>query len=363
MSADWSALRGPLAAWLLDRMEGARHVEVGELDTHGSGYSAETIVVPLRVTRGNDTHEERVVLRKEVDEPAIYPQQAVGLDVEVEIQYRAMDALHRASKVPLAPLVGYEADRSVLGTPFFVMGFVEGDVPVLDPAYTKEGFFFDARPEERQRMLRTGLETLAEFHRVPWREAGFDWLVTPGTTPGSSAQIELWAAFGERELRGRVHPIFEAGVEYLRAHLPDPEEERATLCVSWGDSRPGNIIWQDFTPACLTDFENIAIGPPELDLGWWLMFDRTCHEVLSAPRLPGEPTRDEQRDLYAEAAGRDVGDMHYWEVLAATRYCAIVARVMNRYEERALLPADHTVWRNNPPTTVLAGLLEMDPDA
>ncbi len=298
-------------------------------------------------------------MRKEVDEPAVYPQQAPGLDVEVEIQFRAMEGLKRASDLPLAPLLGYEPDPAVLGTPFFVMRFVEGEVPVLDPAYTKEGFFFDATPDQRHQMLKSGLETLADFHRIGWREAGFDWLVPPGTTPGASAQIGLWAAFGQQELRGRVHPVFEAGIAHLRGVLPEKE----TLCVSWGDSRPGNIIWHDFVPACLTDFENIAIGTPELDLGWWLMFDRTCHEVVGAPRLPGEPTREEQRVLYCEAAGRDVGDMHYWEVLAATRYCAIVARVMNRYEARGLLPADHTVWRNNPPTTVLAGLLEIDPEA
>lgn len=357
MSDERNALREPLAEWLAFRIEGASAVEVGELDAHGSGYSAETIVVPLRVTRGSETTEERVVLRKEVDEPAIYPQQAPGLDVEVEIQFRAMELLGKQSSLPLAPLLGYEADPSVLGTPFFVMGFVEGDVPVLEPAYTKEGFFVDAAPEDRHRMLANGLATLADFHRVDWQAAGFDWLVPPGATPGASAQIELWAAYCERELRGRVHPIFEAGIAHLRENLPEKE----TLCVSWGDSRPGNVIWRDFTPVCLTDFENIAIGTPELDLGWWLMFDRSCHEVVSAPRLPGEPTREEQRDLYSEAAGRDVGDMRYWEVLAAMRYCAIVVRVMNRYELRGLLPADHTVWRNNPPTAVLAGLLDMDP--
>lgn len=359
MPDDWNALRDPLAAWLLPRLDGANAIEIGDLGSHGSGYSAETVVVPMRVTRGGDTSDEKVVLRKEVDEPAIYPQQAPGLDVEVEIQYRAMDGLRKASKLPLAPLLGYESDPSVLGTPFFVMGFVDGEVPVLDPPYTKEGYFFDATPEQRHRMLATGLASLADLHRIDWQAAGFEWLVPPGTTPGASAQTELWAAFGERELRGRVHLIFEAGVAHLRAQLPAAE----TLCVSWGDARPGNIIWQDFRPACLTDFENIAIGTPELDLGWWLMFDRTCHEGVGAPRLAGEPTREEQRDLYCEASGRDVGDLHYWEVLAATRYCAIVARVMNRYEERGLLPADHTVWRNNPPSTVLAGLLELDPGA
>jgi aminoglycoside phosphotransferase (APT) family kinase protein len=118
------------------------------------------------------------------------------------------------------------------------------------------------------------------------------------------------------------------------------------------------MIWRDFRCVCVTDWEAAAIAPPELDLGWWLMFDRTCHEVVGAPRLEGEPTRGEQRDLYAAAAGRDVGDTHLHELFAATRYAAIVVRVMNRAVARGHMAADHTVWLDNPAATALAQILE-----
>jgi aminoglycoside phosphotransferase (APT) family kinase protein len=117
------------------------------------------------------------------------------------------------------------------------------------------------------------------------------------------------------------------------------------------------MIWQNFRCACVTDFENVAIAEPEFDLGWWLMFDRWSHECFGVPRLPGEPTREEQRAAYERAAGRAVGDTTWYEICAAVRYCAIVVRVMNRSVARGEMPADQTIWLENPATVCLEQLL------
>ena len=101
------------------------------------------------------------------------------------------------------------------------------------------------------------------------------------------------------------------------------------------------------------------MAPPEVDLGWWLMFDRCSHEVIDAARLNGEPSREEQRDIYAACAGRDPGDTFYFEVLAAARYAAIVVRVMNAWVDREMLPGDHAIWLTNPAATCLEQLMEL----
>jgi aminoglycoside phosphotransferase (APT) family kinase protein len=268
-----------------------------------------------------------------------------------------MEALGRFSKAPLAPLIGYEPDAAVLGAPFFVMEFVDGEVPREDSphTYTREGFFVDAAPEERRRMLESGLHVLAEVHTVDWHDAGLEWLVPPGTTPGIAAQLDLWERFTRRELRDRVHPALDEGFAWLRANLPT----NLAVGLSWGDSRPGNMIWRDFRCVCIMDFENIAIAPPEIDLGWWLMFDRCTHEGVGVDRLPGEPTREELRDFYAACAGREVGNTYYFEVFAAMRYAAIVVRIMNRWVDRGDLPADQMIWLQNPAADCLADLLRV----
>ncbi|MFM8894306.1 MAG: hypothetical protein ACKOE2_02760, partial [Actinomycetales bacterium] len=62
--------------------------------------------------------------------------------------------------------------------------------------------------------------------------------------------------------------------------------------------------------------------------------------------------------LYAAPAARDPIDTRVPELVAAARYCVIAVRVMNRLDQRGLLPADSTVWLENPASACLASLLD-----
>lgn len=343
-----------LARWLAPRIEGADDLRLEVAGAPSSGFSAETTILSGTWTVGGTLRTERLVLRRETPDPPVYPTQVPGLTTEVDIQYRVMDALTRSETVPIAPLIGYEDDPSVLGAPFFVMGFVGGVVPIEAPMYTLEGFFTELAPDRRTEMLAKGMESLAAVHAVDWRALGLDWLLAPGTAPTALHQLDVWESYGESELDGRAHPLWSRALAWLRdAPLTGSDP---TLC--WGDPRPGNIIWHDQQPVCLTDFEAACIAPPEVDVGWWLMSDRWAHEISDAPRLPGEPTRAEQVAAYEAASGRTMGDTTWWEVFAAARYTAIVVRVMNRMVARGHMPADNTIWLDNPASACLAHLLE-----
>jgi aminoglycoside phosphotransferase (APT) family kinase protein len=349
------AERRALEAWLATRMTAAGAspgvVAIGEFRRPKSGFSAETLMFDATYDTPDGRRAEPLVLRKEVPDPAVYPQQAPGLDVEIDIQYRIMDALHAHAAVPLARLVGYEADAAVIGAPFFVMGFVEGDVPTESPPYTESGFFVEATPEQRRTLVENGLRTLAALHRVDWQAAGLDWLVPDGVAPGTAQQLDVWEQYARRELGDREHPLLERALRWLHDNLPT--DDAVGFC--WGDPRPGNVIWRDFAPVCVTDFEAASIASPLQDLGWWLMFDRTMHPT--GERIDGDPTRDEQRAMYARFAGLDNIDTTYHEVFAAARYAAIVVRVMNRLVARGDLPADQTIWLHNPASTCLEEIL------
>jgi aminoglycoside phosphotransferase (APT) family kinase protein len=339
-------------AWLAERLGADRVVMQDARRPSGQGYSAETVMFTAECDRGGEISHERMVLRLENPEPAIYPAQSAEDLAEIEIQHRVMSAIAAHSQVPVAPIVGYEAESTVAGRPFFVMRFVEGEVPIESPLYTVEGFFTEATPEQRSTLIGNGIGIMAAIHEIDWRAAGLEWLVPEGVAPGNRAQLDLWEGFGVEELRGRSHPLLQQAWQWLHRELPD--DSAIGLC--WGDPRPGNIIFRDFAPVCVTDFEASFIGSPEMDLGWWLMFDRTTHE--GDVRLEGDPDRDEQRRLYFELSGRDPVDTTWHEVFAAARYCVIVVRVMNRWEERGDLPADHTIWLENPASTALATLLD-----
>lgn len=344
-----------LEHWLEARLPDATQLRLEPAGKPGSGFSAETTILEGRWRAADGAErQDRFVLRRETPDPPVYPTQVPGLTTEVDIQYRVMAALQAASAVPLAPLHGYERDPGVLGSEFFVMGFVPGVVPIEAPMYTTEGFFTEIAPERRRAMLDEGVAAMAAVHSVDWRSADLDWLLPAGAEPTTERQLDIWQEYGERELAGRQHPVWERGLAWLRRDIA--AGSAPALC--WGDPRPGNVIWHDDRPACLTDFEAACLAPPEMDLGWWLMSDRWAHEVTGVDRLPGEPTRPEQAAAWAVAAGRPDEDTTWWEVFAALRYTAIVVRVMNRMVDRGHLPDDHQIWLTNPAATCLEQLLE-----
>jgi aminoglycoside phosphotransferase (APT) family kinase protein len=337
-----------LADWLAPHL-GGRPDLVAE-GRPGSGYSAENLVLTAAV--GGSIR--RLVLRRDSVDSPVYPEQAPGLSTGIVLQHRIMTAL--VGTVPIAEVVGIETDPAVLGVPFIVMRYVDGQVPIEDPPYPKAGFFVELESAQRAAMLDEGIGVLARVHGRDWQAAGLELLGAPGSRPGAARQLEIWEASLRSGLGGRRGDLLEDALVWLHAEVPaDPATDDVVL--SWGDSRLGNMIWDGVRCVCVTDFEGAALGPRELDVGWWLMFDRWMHEASGLDRLEGEPTRAEQRAAYERHSGVALGDTSWFEVFAALRFATTVVHVMNRWVAKELMPADHTIWRDNPATEVLAILM------
>lgn len=346
---------GPLAAWFAERNPRATGIRVDEIGRpSSSGYSNETVFFRARWGEGTALHEGRYVARIEPRTPPVYPVQCTEALASVALQYRVMQAIAGADGVPVAPLVGYEKSEAFLGSPFYVMGFVAGDVPKDNPLYTKEGFFVEANAAQRHRMIDSGLAALARLHAIDSTRAGLDWLAG-GTRPGLGRQLEIYARYASELLGERAHPI----LSHAFAWLARESGADGTIVPSWGDARIGNMIFRDFDCVAVNDWEAAALGPAELDLGWWLMFDRFAHESSGQPRLEGEPTREEQIALYERHAGRTVGNPFYHEVFAATRFTTVMIRTCQRSTDAGLVPASMNMPINNPATQVLADLLDI----
>jgi aminoglycoside phosphotransferase (APT) family kinase protein len=278
--------------------------------------------------------------------------------VSVETQYRAMAAVAAQNAAPVPACVGYEPDPSLLGSPFFVMRFIAGRVPADQPRYSQTGFLVDeATPDDRRRMVRSGLAAMAGIHGIDWRTAGLDWLDISGDgSPTMAHQLRLYRGFSATQLAGRDHPVLSAALDWLE--MNDPLDERIGL--SWGDARLGNIIWNDYRPAAVVDWEACAICPTEADIGWWLMFDRMSFDDMGVPRLEGFPTREEMIAHYEAVSGREVRAPHYWEVFATMRFAAIFIPLADRMVGTGLMPASLNAAVANQVTDALARLLGID---
>lgn len=352
------AMSERLQQWLLAHWRDVDALTIDDAISRpeGSGYSATTMIVPVTVTRRGETGQQKIVVRMEPESESVYPVHCSAFPLQIEFQYRAIELLGRHSEVPVAPLIGLERNARVLGLPFFAMEYVDGQIPIEDPIYTSTGFFVDAAPDQRRSLLQRGLETLADIHRIDWRAARAEWLVDGG--PDLRRDVRLWQRHGEQALAGRNHPAIEQAFRWLYDQLDSNRVDESEIVVAWGDARPGNIIWKDFECQCVCDFESMSLAPAASDVGWWLMFDRYAHDAQGIARLPGEPTRAEQRRYYEEVSGRELGDCFFYELFGAARYAILTVAVLNRWAAKGVLPGDHDIWLRNPVADMLLGMLD-----
>jgi aminoglycoside phosphotransferase (APT) family kinase protein len=159
-----------------------------------------------------------------------------------------------------------------------------------------------------------------------------------------------WAA------QGLKVPVIESTWDWLVAHQPAEEGE---VVLSWGDSRIGNIIWDDFRCAAVLDWEMASLAQPEMDLGWFLYFDRQFSEGLSVPRPAGFGSREETIERYAELLGRPMRDVWFYEVFSGFRFAVIMLRLSDLLVDSDILPQDSDMGTNNIATQLLAKMLDL----
>jgi aminoglycoside phosphotransferase (APT) family kinase protein len=229
----------------------------------------------------------------------------------------------------------YEADPSVLGAPFIVMDRVEGDIPMDNPPYTFGGWVAEAAPRQQETLWWTGLEAMAEVHRVP--TTGLEFLARPTGTPGADAELAYMRDYIERVCGSDVHPTVEGALAWLEAHRPSGAEP---VAACWGDSRIGNQIFHSFDCAALLDWEMAALGNPEQDLAWFLYFDRLFSEGLSAARPAGFPSHEDSIARYTEITGIKPVALDFYEILASLRFAVILMRLGQLMVMTGVLPED-----------------------
>jgi aminoglycoside phosphotransferase (APT) family kinase protein len=131
-----------------------------------------------------------------------------------------------------------------------------------------------ARRARRQNGARAGRDPGLPSLRPASVSTAFPALRPPTGTTGLRWHVDQqheycrWALSGD----GLSIPIIERSLRWLEEHWPaDPGPD----VLSWGDARIGNIIYDGFTPVAVLDWEMAALGPREVDVGWFIFL----HEV------------------------------------------------------------------------------------
>jgi aminoglycoside phosphotransferase (APT) family kinase protein len=342
-----------LSRWLKTKLGDQAEVEVSDVEAPASnGFSNETILCRTHITTGGTTEDKRLVVRVAPTKHLLF------LNANFSTQYRVMRTLaDGGTGIPLPRLGWYEEDTSYLGVPFFTMDHVEGQIPADNLPYTMEGWVIEATPEQQAKMWWSGIDALAAVHKADWRSLQLDWLDDPARgKSGIVQQMSYYRSFLDWAAKGAKVPILESTWDWLTAHQP---EETGEVVLSWGDSRIGNVIWDDFSCAAVLDWEMASLGQPEMDLGWWLYFDRQFSDGLGVPRPAGFGSHDETIGRYADLLGRPMQDIFYYEVFSGFRFAVVMLRLSDLLMGSNILPQESDMGTNNLATQLLATMLEL----
>ncbi len=340
-----------LIPWFEKKMPKAEGLTFSEFDQPGMGLSSETYLLTVDWEESGTKKSQGMVLRSAPQDFKVFP------DYELAYQFNIMKALEQTD-VPCAKMLWMEEDSSLIGSPFFLMERLFGDVPPDYPSYHGSGMFFDAAPEERAKMWWTSLEAMTKVHKLDWKELGFSFLGEPaGGTGPVDRQLKYWDRYFEwmKDTPDESHPTIEASVAWLKENRYEPE--RVTLC--WGDARMGNTLYdKDFNVLAVMDWEMAFLSDPESDLAWFMLLDWQHSGGAGLSRCEGTPEYDETVKRYEELTGWKVKHLLFNEVFSAVRYGMILASVLKKFM-RQNIPIEEEMILNNVCTQRLSELLDL----
>jgi aminoglycoside phosphotransferase (APT) family kinase protein len=337
-SRDAGAMAGAVSAWLATQLPAGADPEVvlsGGSDANG--MSSETILADVTWTEDGTRRTGGFVVRMAPSAEDV----PVFASYRLDHQYDALRLVDQLSDVPVPSPRWLEPTGAVLGAPFFFMERIEGIVPPDVMPYTfGDNWFFDATPEQRRRLQDSTIDAIAGLHQIPDAEQTFAFLDDrdlTGPTPlrrhfeKNRAWYE-WAVKDAGAMGGGRSALIDRALVWLDSNWPDADVPD-NVVLSWGDARIGNVLYRDFSPVAVLDWEMAGIGPRELDLGWMVFAHKvfqTLAETFELPGLADVLREDDVRATYSGLTGVEVGDLRWFEIYSGLIWGVVFMRTGTR---------------------------------
>ena len=325
-SRDPQQLRPRLEAWLADLLPAGAEPKVPELEaTSANGMSSETVLFTAAWTEGDRAREELLVARIAPD-PADVP---VFPTYDLERQFEVIRLVGELSAVPVPGVWWSDAKGTATGVPLFVMERVDGIVPPdVMPYNFGDSWLFDATPTEQRTLQDSTVQVLASLHGIDNAEERFAFLAYDAALGDSALRrrIANAKAWYEYAREGHRSNIVERLFAWLDEHWPGDE---GPTVVSWGDSRIGNVMYKDFRPCAVLDWEMACLGPRELDLAWLTYSHGVFESLAQVFELGGMPDflrPDDVAATYESLTGYTPRELDWYSAFAAVQWAIVFVR-------------------------------------
>jgi aminoglycoside phosphotransferase (APT) family kinase protein len=251
-------------------------------------------------------------------------------------EYKILSALQTSGYQKIPEPVIYTEDESVMGCPFYIMKRVEG---IILRAKDAPKLIGNVSPEMMRRMSEAVCDNLVELHAIDIEATNTDQpaLINIGKPEGYiQRQVEGWHKRYSASQTDEI-PAMDNLVNWLRANLP--AEGKPTLIHN--DYKYDNLVlnvdnWSDIL--AVLDWEMTTVGDPMMDLGTTLSYwaeanDGLFEKGFNLSWLPGNLTRQEFNERYAEKSGRDVSNILYFYVFGLFKNSVVIQQIYNRYKK------------------------------
>lgn len=246
----------------------------------------------------------------------------------VEREHRIMSALAETD-VPVPDVSALCEDEAIIGTPFFVMAYVEGRI------------FWNVQlpkvetPEERTAIYDELARVLAALHQVDPAKVGLADYGKQGRYV--ERQVARWTKQYRASETSDIAAM-NALIDYLPAHLPASDD--VTTLVH-GDYRMDNMVFHPTEPRCLAllDWELSTLGHPLADAAYTCMlYDVALPNVGGLLGVDfaktGIPTEERFLERYIAHGGHapegGASEWAYFKAFSLFRLAAIAQGVYKR---------------------------------
>ncbi|HWI29357.1 MAG TPA: phosphotransferase family protein [Stellaceae bacterium] len=287
---------------------GARQASIRELRRLPEGAVQENWRVEVEFAGGDLDGSRSLVLRKDAAT-------SLGLGLDRAGEFQVARTAHAAGVSTPEPLL-LCTERTVIGSPFFVMRRISGEAA---PQRIVSG----ALGGERTDLAAALAREMAAIHAVAPPCAT---LACLGAPPADAAGARLAQCAGLLADDPEPHPVAEWGLRWLDRHRPPP----AAPVLCHGDFRTGNFLADDRGLTAILDWEFAGWSDPDEDIGWFCLgcwrfgaYEREAGGIVPRPVFI---------DAYERASWRriDPARLRWWETMAALRWLALALRQRDR---------------------------------
>lgn len=231
------------------------------------------------------------------------------------------------TKVP-APII-YCESTGIIGSPFYVMEKLNGTILRAHNAPK-----MDISPETFRKLSASLIDNLVALHALDIKTTGLEQLGKPGGYV--QRQVDGWV---KRYYTAETDKI--SSIDTVAAWIQKNQPREQSPAFLHNDYKYDNLLLDpdDLTKIIgVLDWEMSTVGDPLMDLGatlayWFEEGEGDVFKLYNLSWLPGNFTRKEIIDRYAEKSGRNLSDITFYYVFGLFKNAVIAQQIYHRWKQ------------------------------